>query len=123
MTDPLKTVRDALAAALPGCRVATEVPPGGRPDPLVTLRRTGGPSDAFLESPSLTVTCWAAPDPGHSGDRNAAALATRARDALLAIPDGDPWVSEVEVAGTYRNDRADGTPRYSIQCRLTVNQE
>lgn len=123
MTDPLKTVRDALAAAMPDCRVATEVPSGERPDPLVTVRRTGGPSDAFLDSPSLLVTCWASPDAGHSGDRNAAALATRARETLLAIPDGDPWVSDVEVPSTYRNDHADGTPRYSIQCRLTVNQE
>lgn len=120
MTDTLKALRTALAARL-GVSVSTEVP-ATRPDQFVTLMRTSGGVNRFTDTPTILIHCWAKPANGQSGEAAAGALAARVIRALIETADEDPYISDINISNKYRNDTADGTPRYSIVCGVTANQ-
>lgn len=102
---------ERLSAAL-GVPVATQTRRGLHP-PYVTVERTGGPCDGYLDAATLAVQCWGA-------DRSEAhSLALRARAALMALADDDRAAScEIQSLAWFPGERDE--PRYQVAAELTI---
>ena len=89
--------------------------PARRPAEFVSVLLTGGArTRRVVESPLLTVQCWAADRP------SARALADRVAAALGRMTEL-PEVFHVNLASTFRDtDLESGTPRYQLVVELTL---
>ncbi len=81
--------------------------PNPRPQTLVTVERTGGPTGPYVDEASLAVQCWA---PTRA---DASALATAAVRALSSIEDGG-WALSCECESTAWFPGERGEPRYQV---------
>ena len=120
-TDPVRRVRAYLAAGLNGTKVATEVPSeASKLATYVVVNPNGGTESDFLDMPSLLLDCHASTDVG------AYDLARRAAALMRAMPDTDPFVSDVSTDAPYRNAWARSTTPaghcYSVPCDMTINK-
>lgn len=95
-----------------GVHVATQTRRGLHP-PYVTVERTGGPCDGYLDAASLAVQCWGA-------DRSEAhALALSARAALMALADDERAAScDIQSLAWFPGERDE--PRYQVAAQLTL---
>ena len=97
-------------------RVAQDAPANTKQiGAYVLVARSGGRSNAFLDSPRFTVDCH------DSTGEKSYELACTVRDLLLKMPDYDDKASEVEINSFYRDDFMDGYPTYSLHVHTVFN--
>lgn len=98
-----------------GVRVSTSRPVNP-PSEMVTVTRTGGVGDRFVDRPLILIHAWGTSDVG------ACALAERALEAMLEFPDHSDDVSLVTQNSFYTNAYTDGTPRWSVLLECVSNR-
>lgn len=99
-------VRAHLSKALPDAKVGVTVP-RPRPEAFVLVRREGGARlDAHRDSAGIGVECW------HSTEAEAADLASRMSDAMLALEREPGFASASEEAFYSDPDPEDASPRW-----------
>lgn len=115
MSDALERTINYLQERL-DVRVAQDAPANTKQiGAYVLVARSGGRSNAFLDSPRFTVDCH------DSTGEKAYALACEVRDLLFQMPDYDDKASEVEINSFYRDDFMDGYPTYSLHVHTVFN--
>lgn len=104
---------DYLKTALKDVPVAADIP-AARPARFVTIERTGGRGDRFLDRPQVTVQCW------ESSRLAAADLALQVRAALIDVIVLDS-VTSIDVSGPYNwPDPKSGQARYQMVANLVT---
>lgn len=90
-----------------GCQVSVAVP-NPRPERLVTVERTGGPSEwPAIDRPTVAVQCWAKTRLG------ALELAQEAEAAMDALPSLN-WCYRASKNSDYYFPGEGGEPRYQL---------
>lgn len=113
--DILKATVSHLEASLDGVRVSSEVPEK-LTLPLVTVLRTGGGGDMFVDRPRMLVHAWG------KTEAQALALARKAEDAMFSLPEAEANVADVTQDSLYSNVHPDGTRRWSGAYVITTNR-
>lgn len=113
-------IEEATVDYLNGAGVgATAYPdvPRRRPAAFVVVERVGGPrGEGGTFAPMLDLQCWA------EGRADAAVLARRVEDAVVAMPASVESVTGADVTSTFRDrDLESGTPRYHVVCTVYCN--
>lgn len=103
-----------LATTL-GVRVSS-YRPENPPSEMVTVLRSGGTGDRFLDNPLILIHAWSTTDVG------AYELADRAVKAMLELPDHSNNIALVEQNSFYSNAYTDGTPRWSALMQCVCNR-
>ena len=106
-----------LGVALGDTNVYGSVP-ATRPDQFVTIERTGGPRDLWVDEGMYAIQCW-------STNRNkAAAFASDVADAFLSLPATNGRVGSTGVVSIYNfPDPDSGQARYQITANAVVMTE
>lgn len=88
--------------------------PSVRPEVFITVERTGGRADRFLDYPQVAVQVWA------SSRAQASALAYDLRKACLKLQHKS-WVARIELGGLYDFPDPDSRCyRYQFTLELAV---
>lgn len=115
MSNAVSITVSILQQALRNVPVSTEVPQA-RPRSFVMVAQTASEGDAFIERPTMSLTCW-----GES-DAPAYSLALSCLEALQDAAETHPQLSAVSLDTLSRDEwGATGASRYMLQLQLTIN--
>lgn len=113
--DILKATISHLSSRLGGVRVSSEAPEHVT-TPLVTVMRTGGGGNMFLDRPRMLVHAWG------KSEKQALALALEVEQAMFDLPAAEVNVADVTQDSLYSNVYPDGTRRWSGAYVITTNR-
>lgn len=112
---------DIVAVIVAALAEALDVPvsdrvPENRPSRLVTVQRTGGAGDRWLDRATVAIQAWGT-TPG-----DAASLALEVEEAMLDVADGAP-VCEAVLEGVQEFDLLpERVPRHQLVYRITAHK-
>ena len=117
-TNPVAICIDAIATRVPNVTASSEMPPSRDIAlPYVQISRTGGAGTDYLDTPIMTLFCWA------DTDERAYMLAENVKNAVADEAMEHPYLSASSLVSMSRDEWAgDGRARYMLQLQLTINK-
>ena len=112
---------DIVAIVVSKLSAALDVPvhdrvPSSRPVRFVTVQRTGGAGDRYLDRATVAVQAWAS-TPG-----SAASLAYDIEEAMLDVADGSPITEAVLETSQEFDLLPERIPRHQLVYRITAHK-